>query len=886
MNSQENREKSIFEAARLCPKEKRADFVTEACGNDAQLRHRVETLLRAYEEAGEFLESTPAAVSVKALIDVAESVPQAEGPGDRIGRYRLIEKVGEGGCGVVYMAEQEEPVRRRVALKIIKLGMDTKQVVARFEAERQALALMDHPNIAKVLDAGATGTGRPYFVMEMVPGIKLTDFCDQQNLSTEERVKLFIRVCQAVQHAHQKGIIHRDIKPSNILVTSEGGVPVPKVIDFGIAKATSDQRLTDKTLFTAFEQFVGTPAYMSPEQAEKGALDIDTRTDIYSLGVLLYELLTGKTPFDQLALVEAGLDGMRKMIREKEPAPPSTRLGTLGVEEQTTVARKRGSEPPKLIQTIRGDLDWIAMKCLEKDRSRRYPTTSGLAGDLQRHLDNEPVSARPPSRVYRLGKFARRHRGAFASATVIALVLVTGATVSIWQAIRATRAETLAKGEADKRGRVAQFLEEMIGGISPEVAKGRDTSLLREILQNNIARIDKDLSGQPELQAELEATMAAAYWRIGEYEKSATLLRGVAQRLKSIPGNEQSLAQTLNDLAVVLNRQGKSAEAETMHREVLAMRKKLLGPDHEDVGESLNNLAAVLSGQGKSAEAETLDRQALALWRKLKGNEHPLIYTVLNNLAQALADQGKLAEAETTFSEALVIEKKLLGDEHPDVASTLNNLALLYADQGELAKAEATHRQALAVQRKLLNNEHPDLAKSLHNLSRILREEEKLAEAETFAREALAMRKKLLGSDHPDTEESLNSLAEILKSQGKFTEAELFSRECVASREKTSPDDYRTYNARSILGDILFEQHKYAEAEPLLISGFEGMEQRKSRMPASGKARLREILERLVQLYEATGESAKASACRSRLTLLDRAEGETPPPPVQPKGAK
>src|SRR5262245_399801 len=353
----------------------------------------------------------------------AEAVPD-EALGHTLGRYKLLEKVGEGGFGVVYVAEQKEPVKRRVALKIIKLGMDTRQVVARFEAERQALALMDHPNIAKVLDAGATDSGRPYFVMELVRGVKLTDYCDQNRLSTKQRLELFIPVCQAIQHAHQKGIIHRDIKPSNILVTLHDGVPVPKVIDFGIAKATQ-QELTDKTVYTQLQQFVGTPAYMSPEQAEMSGLDIDTRSDIYSLGVLLYELLTGRTPFDPKELMSQGIDAMRKTIREKEPLRPSTKVASLQAEELTTTAARHAIEAPKLISLLRGDLDWIVMKCLEKDRTRRYETANGLAADLKRHLNTEVVSARPPSAAYRFQKAFRRNKVVFSAglAVVVALVL-------------------------------------------------------------------------------------------------------------------------------------------------------------------------------------------------------------------------------------------------------------------------------------------------------------------------------------------------------------------------------------------------------------------------------------------------------------------------------
>jgi serine/threonine protein kinase len=352
-------------------------------------------------------------------------------PGERIGRYKLLEKIGEGGCGVVYMAEQEEPVRRRVALKVIKAGMDTCEVIARFEAERQALALMDHPHIAKVFDGGATQTGRPYFVMELVRGLRITEYCDQKKLSTRQRLDLFMQVCQAVQHAHQKGIIHRDLKPSNILVTVNDGVPVPKVIDFGIAKAVG-QSLTDKTFFTRFQQLVGTPAYMSPEQAEMTSVDIDTRSDIYSLGVLLYELLTGRTPLDAKKLFRTGVEEMLRNIREQDPARPSACLGTLMEIEQTTVAQQRQTEAPKLIKLVRGDLDWIVMKCLEKDRARRYETASGLAMDLQHHLDNEPVVARPPSNRYRFQKLVRRNKLAFAAAGAVAAALMLGLGISTW----------------------------------------------------------------------------------------------------------------------------------------------------------------------------------------------------------------------------------------------------------------------------------------------------------------------------------------------------------------------------------------------------------------------------------------------------------------------
>jgi tetratricopeptide (TPR) repeat protein len=418
MNGPEKSEMDLFMEAMQLPAEQRSAFLVTACGGDAELRANVEALLEAHLKSGEFLEQAPE--EIKAQVGVP-----GEKAGDWIGRYKLLQQIGEGGCGVVFMAEQEEPVRRKVAIKIVKPGMDTKTVIARFEAERQAMALMDHPNIAKVLDAGATESGRPYFVMELVRGIKITDYCDQNSLKTAARLDMFIEVCDAVQHAHQKGIIHRDLKPSNILVTTlPSGKPLAKVIDFGIAKATTGQRLTDKTMFTAFELLVGTPAYMSPEQAALSSVDIDTRSDIYSLGMLLYELLTGATPFDTTELLKRGIDEVRRVVRNVEPLRPSTRLSTLVAGDLLSVSRHRQIDPPRLIRELRGDLDWIVMKALEKDRERRYATVNGFAMDIRRFLGGEAILARPPSTLYKLARFVRRHKLLCAGACFVLLLFM------------------------------------------------------------------------------------------------------------------------------------------------------------------------------------------------------------------------------------------------------------------------------------------------------------------------------------------------------------------------------------------------------------------------------------------------------------------------------
>ena len=657
----------------------RAAYLAQACANDAQLRQQVEALLQAHEKAGGFLEEPAIAPPGKTVV---LSTPLTEKPGDRIGRYKLREKIGEGGCGVVYVAEQEEPVRRRVALKVIKLGMDTKAVIARFEAERQALAMMDHPNIAKVLDAGTTETGRPYFVMELVRGIRITDYCDQNKLSTPERLGLFMQVCHAVQHAHQKGIIHRDIKPSNILVTLHDGVPVPKVIDFGIAKAT-EGRLTDLTVYTELHQFIGTPAYMSPEQAEMSGLDIDTRSDIYSLGVLLYELLTGKTPFDPQELLQSGLDAMRRTIREQEPPRPSTRLSTMVVADLTALAQRHGAEPPRLIHLIRGDLDWITMKALEKDRTRRYETANGLAQDLERHLKNETIIARPPSSAYRFQKLVQRNKLAFAAAGAVLAALVIGLGVSIFLYLKADKAREAERKQhqlADTaRGQMEGIISFIMKDLQPALEQSGRLPLLKQIAEKVVRQFD---ALPPELRdSKMESAQASAL------EAMARFHEGSGDR----PAAEVALRKSIK----------------------LARRVAAENPNDGDAAAFLLEVnwwwQSDFTGKRTLAEEDRARQQNLQQWRQLR-TCYPDSISVKKGLAAALVNYGlyssvfynKPTEAIAAITEARVLLPELLAAEPDDRltrsldAFTYLPLATAYEEMNEREKSVQLSEEALA----------------------------------------------------------------------------------------------------------------------------------------------------------------------------------------------
>jgi serine/threonine protein kinase/tetratricopeptide (TPR) repeat protein len=669
------RAREIFAEAAAMPQGERADYLRSACAGDVEVRDHVTALLAAHDRGSEFL--ADATLDTGRLLGAAPA--PAESPGDVLGPYKLLQLIGEGGFGAVYLAEQQHPVRRRVALKVIKLGMDTRQVVARFEAERQALALMEHPNIAKVLDAGATDAGRPYFVMEYVAGVPVTEYCDSANLTTRDRLEIFIPVCRAVQHAHQKGVIHRDLKPNNVLVTLHDGAPVPKVIDFGIAKVV-DGRLTERTLFTEHRQIVGTPQYMSPEQAWTSGLDVDTRSDVYSLGVILYELLTGTTPFPGDELRGRGYAEIQRIIREVEPQPPSTRLSTLGATLSDVAARRR-TEPRRLGQLVRGELDWVALRCLEKDRTRRYDSAGDLADDVQRFLRNEVVRARPPGWGYTVRKTLRRHRVALSAGAAVATAIVLGLCVAIAGLVHANRqrfaAEQARGAEAEQRAaavtardRAERAREQAVAVnallhqlfVSVNRRRTGDEASMRKALDDAAAKVDAgSLAEEPDVEAAVRSTLGNAYASWGIYREAERHLRAALEmhRRTAPGGGDLDVANGLNDLGWLLERTGRHEAAESMLREALGMRRRLLGGQDPAVADTMHALAMVLLGRGEVPQSHALVRQSLSI--RIANLDAALAHAphdagLLSRRAHARARAGDFSGAVTDYGAAVAAD--------------------------------------------------------------------------------------------------------------------------------------------------------------------------------------------------------------------------------------
>jgi serine/threonine protein kinase/Flp pilus assembly protein TadD len=846
--------KSLFFDALVLPDPAaRAAFLDKECAGDAELRRRVEALVNAHERPGDFLERAATIDSNDPAPAVPETVrftpPPAETAGMRIGQYKLLQRIGEGGMGAVWMAEQTEPVRRQVALKVIKAGMDSAQVIARFEAERQALALMDHPNIAKVLDAGGTETGRPYFVMELVKGIPITKYCDERRLGPRERLELFVPVCQAVQHAHQKGIIHRDLKPSNVLVALYDGRPVPKVIDFGVAKAVS-QKLTEKTMFTAFGALVGTLEYMSPEQAELNQLDIDTRSDVYALGVLLYELLTGSTPLDRRRLREGAFLDILRRIREEEPPRPSTRISSS--EQLANVAAQRGTEPTKLTRLVKGDLDWIVMKCLEKDRNRRYETANGLASDIQRHLADEPVLAGPPTARYRMRKFVRRNRAAVLVALTLALLLVggvTGTTLGLIaarrDAERARQAELLAemrraeadeerhqaemeKRRADDEAAIAREINDfvqtdLLAQASPYAQKGPDQPSdpdvkLRTVLDRAGDRIEGRFKDKPLVEAGLRNTIGGTYLELGDYRRAGPHLRkALALHEAQLGPDHPDTLTSRFGVAKLLAFQGKYKEAEAEFRLLYEKRRAVRGEGHPETIEAMNMLALVLVELVRYDEAEKLYLQARALLER-GGKEaagdptQPLM--VAHNLALLYWNWGRYDQARELFELARAGLTARLGPEHPDALMVLQNIALLDIMCGEYDSAERRLAIVLEGRKKRLGDDHPDTLVAMCSLGQAHQARGRFDRAAPLMVEALRRSRETRGDDHPGTLQLTNNLGLLRQEQGQLDEAErLLAPALKRASAKLGDDHWTTLSLTNNLALVYRDRGRFPEAK-------------------------------------------------------------------------
>ncbi len=722
------RAKELFLAACDIAVEDRDAFFAAECGSDVALREEVESLLRFHE-----LEMSRDGTTSFVSFDCA--------PPETIGNYRLLRKVGEGGMGEVYEAEQERPVRRRVAIKVIKWGMDTKEVVARFESERQALALMDHPNVAKVFEAGTTEQGRPFFAMEFVKGVPITEYCDTHRLATDDRLEIFIAVCEAVQHAHQKGIIHRDIKPSNILVAVQDDRAVSKIIDFGVAKATS-QRLTERTVFTELGQWIGTPEYMSPEQAEMTGLDIDTRTDVYSLGIVLYELLVGAQPFDGSTLRDAGFDEMRRRIREDEPPRPSTRVSSLGVGSDVAAKRRR-PDMASLAKELKGDLDWIVMKAIDKDRTRRYPTPMDLADDVNRHLQNEPVEASPPSAAYRFRKFVRRNRLAVAAAAAVFLVLLAGIVGTTVGLVRAQR-------EANAARQVVRFMSGIFWGMNPG-APSQQASSIEGVLDSGADRIDRELGGQPLVAAELKTIIGQVYSGLGHHQKARPLLEdALATRLDVLGENNESVARSLFLVANNRLNHGDPAAARPLIEQVLSIDEERYGNNSAAVGITVGLLAIADWRLGEFDSAlENCDR-AIAILEQSVGTDHTQYADVLIYKLIISREFGELDEAESLGRQALAIYREALGEDHVAVGMAMLELGIVLQLKGDRTTARTLFEDSLAIHEAVLGRDHVRVSFPLAELGRAIMLDGDNETAKPFLERALQIRERALGPDHPD----------------------------------------------------------------------------------------------------------------------------------------
>jgi len=922
----------VYHAALELERDRRAGFVREACGTDESLRREVESLLAYRSQAEDFIEAPAMEVAAGALArdevrqrEIAETeysgvAGRAPWMPDQIGRYRVIRLLGEGGMGVVYEAEQEQP-RRIVALKVIKPGLASVEVLRRFELESLALARLQHTGIAQIYEAGTADAGfgpQPYFAMELIRGRSLREYAEEHRLNTRQRLELMVKICDAVQHAHQRGLIHRDLKPGNILVDETGQ---PKILDFGVARVTdSDAQATRQT---DLGQMVGTLAYMSPEQVLADPLELDTRSDVYALGVILYELLAGRLPYK----LSRQPHEAARTIRDEDP----TRLSSVS-------------------RLYRGDIETIAAKALEKDKARRYASASGLAADIQRYLKDEPITARPPSATYQVRKFARRHKALVAGLAAVFAVLVAGIVASTWEATRARRAERMAEAVND-------FLQnDLLAQASARAQARPDTKpdpdlKVRTALDRAAAQIQGKFQGQPLVEASIQQTIGKTYEDLGlypdaqrhleraldlrrralggehsdtlstmndvadllqyqgKYVQAEPLITKVLEVRRRVLGKEHldtlntmaSLAllyryqgkypqaeplftkvlevkrrvlgaehietlSAMNDLAILYWSQGKYAQAEPLYTKVLESRRSVLGAEHPATLTSMNNLALLYRYQGRYREAEPLYTKALELQRRVLGEEHPETLSIMNNLAVLYVFQGKYAQAGPLYSKVLELQRRVLGEEHPNTLASMNNLAVLYRDQGKYAQAEGLFTQVLKTRQRLLGKEHPDALITMDNLAVLYRKQGKYVEAERLSTEVLEKERRVLGGQSPGTLIGMGNLARVKLDQGKLAEAEPLLREALTGYAKTA-DTWRLPYSQSMLGASLAGQEKYAEAEAPLLSGYQGMLQREATIPAASRVELEQAGKWIVRLYQDWGKPRQAGEWREKLRV-------------------
>jgi serine/threonine-protein kinase len=867
-----HRIEELFSTVADRPPDERGAYLRQECGDDEELRREVLELL-AHETADGFLEEP-----IKHATLAVTNEPADEMLGQRIGPYRLARLIGRGGMGAVYeAARDDQEFEQRVALKLIRRGMESEFVRARFLRERQILAALDHPHIARLFDGGATADGRPYFVMEFVAGEPITEYCRRRELALNEKLNLFRDVCAAVQHAHQNLVVHRDLKPNNILVTADG---TPKLLDFGIAKLLTPGPGEAITRTETAVRLM-TPEYASPEQVRGGA--ITTATDVYALGVVLYELLTGRRPyqFETYAPLE-----IERAICETEAARPSEAVG----------------QSLKLGRQLAGDLDNIVMMALRKEAARRYPSVEQFAEDLRRYLAGLPVTARPDTFTYRAGKFVRRHRLGVAAITLVLLSMLGGILATTYAARQARAERDRANQAAATAQAVTQSFVSVFEFADPGKSRGNAITA-RELLDQGAEKVVRDLKDQPAVQAKLMDTIGGLYQSIGMYDRAQSLLEdalklrrqtlgaehadvaeslhhlatlafgkgdytgsetqyreALALRRKLLGTNHPDMAESMVGLGRSLLERGNYTEAEPLLREALALRRQRLGPEHKDVAESLNGLGRLLSKQGKFAEAADLYQQALAIHRKLYGAEHPLVAGSLNSLAAMLHELGDYNGAEPLFREALALNRKLLGAEHPEIAPSLANLASLLQDKREYEEAEQLYRQALALRRKLFGENHPNLAITMNNLATLLAAKGNYEECEALHRQALAIRRQHLGDDHPEVATSLHNIAILLYHKGAYSEAEQMQRQAIAIYQKSlKPEHWMIHRSRSHLGACLTKFKRYREAEEQLLAAYAGLK------AARGEQYdlTRKTVSRLIELYEAWGKPAQAAPYRA-----------------------